>query len=86
VRDGNLALYQMRVASFVVGFIASLCSFIICLIFVLVQWAAQMAPPFIIEYFYTSLTGVSTLNTAISCAALVESIEARLLGTSRFMY
>jgi hypothetical protein len=72
VRDDNLALGQMRAASFVVCFTASLCSCIICLMLVLGQWAAQITPSFINEYLYTSFTGTSTLTTAISCAALVE--------------
>jgi hypothetical protein len=39
---------------------------------VLGQWAAQITPSFINEYFFTSFAGTSTLTTAISCAALVE--------------
>jgi hypothetical protein len=72
VRDDNLALSQMRAASFVVCFIASVCSCILCFMLVLGQWAAQITPSFINEYFFTSFAGTSTLTTAISCAALVE--------------
>ena len=71
-RDGSLALAQIRAASFAVCLIASVCSFVICILLVLGQYAAQMAPFFIHKFFYTTFVGTSALSTSISCAVLFE--------------
>jgi hypothetical protein len=71
-RDDDLALAQLRVASFAVCLIAALCSFGICLLYALGQYSMTLAPNFIHDLFYTSFAGTSALTTSIACAALVE--------------
>ena len=76
-RDENPAFAQMRKASFAVCLIASVCSFIICLLLVLGQNAAQVAPASIHNSFFTLFTGTTALTTSIGCAVLAEKYRNR---------
>jgi len=76
-RDENPAFAQMRKASFAVCLIASVCSFIICLLLVLGQNAAQVAPASIHNSFFTLFTGTTALTTSIGCAVLAEKYRSR---------
>jgi hypothetical protein len=75
--DENPAFAQMRKASFAVCLIASVCSFIICLLLVLGQNAAQVAPASIHNVFFTSFAGTTVLTTSINCAVLSEKYRSR---------
>jgi len=73
--DADLATAQMRQASFLVCIIASVCSFIICVLLGLGQYNVSVAPVYVHNMFLTLFGGTTILTTSICCAVLIEKFR-----------
>jgi len=73
--DADLATAQMRQASFLVCLIASVCSFVICVLLALGQYNDSVAPVYIHNMFLTLFGGTTVLTTSICCAVLIEKFR-----------